>query len=113
MRSDISELIPSSPTVLPPIPTDNLTPADVDELTKYTRDVMLRALITLTNSPRGQHAARPELEPCHDPAPPLDRANIANQVSQESGWNEAIPAARKAEARNTGIRTSAEVRPQL
>lgn len=43
--------------VLPPIPTDNLTAADVDQLTQYTRDLMLKALIKLTESPRGQQSA--------------------------------------------------------
>lgn len=59
---------------------------------------MLRALITLSNSPRGQRAANPALEPNTDPAPRLDRANIGNQVSQESGWNEARAAAREVRA---------------
>jgi len=102
-----------SNTVLPPIPTDNLTPADVDELTKYTRDVMLRALVTLTNSPLGQRAANPALEPNTDPAPPLERANIGNQVSQESGWNEARAAEREVKAQRTGAEAGTALRPQL
>jgi hypothetical protein len=42
--------------VLPPIPTENLDASDVDQLTKYTRDLMLKALVKLTESPRGQQA---------------------------------------------------------
>ncbi|KAL8827006.1 MAG: hypothetical protein Q9191_003451 [Dirinaria sp. TL-2023a] len=44
--------------VLPPIPTVGLTPADVEELTRTTRDAMLRELETLTASPLGQKAAK-------------------------------------------------------
>lgn len=47
-------------TVLPPISTTGLTPADVDELTRTTRDTMLKELITLTETPLGQKAARAE-----------------------------------------------------
>lgn len=46
--------------VLPPIPTAGLTPADVDELTRTTRDSMLRELVALTESPLGQKAAKAE-----------------------------------------------------
>ena len=35
--------------VLPPISTKGLTPADVDDLTKNTRDAMLKALVELTD----------------------------------------------------------------
>ena len=42
--------------VLPPIPTDNLDASDVDQLTNYTRELMLKALMKLTESPQGQQA---------------------------------------------------------
>lgn len=38
--------------VLPPIPTEHLTAADVDELTNSTRDLMLKELISLTDVAR-------------------------------------------------------------
>jgi lysophosphatidate acyltransferase len=39
--------------VLDPIPTKGLTTADVDELTRTTRELMLRELVTLTAKARG------------------------------------------------------------
>ena len=45
--------------VLPPIPTNNLTGEDVEELTSFTRETMLRALTKLTETPPGQRAFRP------------------------------------------------------
>ena len=42
--------------MLPPIPTENLTASDVDELTRFTRDKMLSTLTRLTESKSGQHA---------------------------------------------------------
>lgn len=45
--------------VLPPIPTKSLTAADVDDLTRTTRDAMLNALISVTESPLGQKATSP------------------------------------------------------
>ncbi|KAM0452940.1 hypothetical protein ACHAO4_005360 [Trichoderma viride] len=45
--------------VLAPIPTANLTPADVDELTRETRELMLSELISLTEKARGQPIAVP------------------------------------------------------
>ncbi|KAM0482323.1 hypothetical protein ACHAPX_002839 [Trichoderma viride] len=45
--------------VLAPIPTANLTPADVDELTRETRELMLSELISLTEKARGQPIAMP------------------------------------------------------
>ncbi|PTB46196.1 uncharacterized protein TrAFT101_004333 [Trichoderma asperellum] len=45
--------------VLAPIPTTNLTTADVDELTRSTREVMLSELISLTEKARGQPIAVP------------------------------------------------------
>lgn len=47
--------------VLKPIPTTHLKAADVDDLTKTTRDLMLKELITLTESPLGQKAAKAEI----------------------------------------------------
>ena len=43
--------------VLPPIETKGLTAADVDRLTNETREVMLRELIALTETPAGRKAA--------------------------------------------------------
>ena len=43
--------------VLPPIPTRGLTAADVDNLTKTTRDKMLSELVELTELARGQAVA--------------------------------------------------------
>ncbi|KAL9636418.1 MAG: hypothetical protein Q9164_002838 [Protoblastenia rupestris] len=43
--------------VLPPIETKGLTAADVDRLTNETREVMLRELIALTETPAGRNAA--------------------------------------------------------
>jgi len=37
-----------------------LTPADVDELTRTTREAMLKELVALTVSPLGQKAAKAE-----------------------------------------------------
>ncbi|KAL7903128.1 hypothetical protein HDV63DRAFT_363119 [Trichoderma sp. SZMC 28014] len=45
--------------VLAPIPTANLTTADVDELTRETRELMLSELISLTEKARGQPIAMP------------------------------------------------------
>ncbi|GFP52034.1 probable 1-acyl-sn-glycerol-3-phosphate acyltransferase [Trichoderma asperellum] len=45
--------------VLAPIPTTNLTTADVDELTRSTREVMLSELISLTEKARGHPIAVP------------------------------------------------------
>ncbi|CAF9928475.1 MAG: 1-acylglycerol-3-phosphate O-acyltransferase [Heterodermia speciosa] len=47
--------------VLPPISTRGLTPADVDELTRTTREKMLAELIALTDTPMGQKAAKAEV----------------------------------------------------
>ncbi|KAK0511726.1 hypothetical protein JMJ35_006299 [Cladonia borealis] len=49
--------------VLKPIPTTHLKAADVDDLTKSTRDLMLKELITLTESPLGQKATKAEISP--------------------------------------------------
>ncbi|KAM3471812.1 hypothetical protein MY5147_005635 [Beauveria neobassiana] len=45
--------------ILDPIPTKNLTSADVDELTRTTRELMLKELMTLTAKARGQPMAVP------------------------------------------------------
>ena len=49
-------------TVLPPIPTKSLTSADVEELTRSTREKMLKELMSLTESEVGQKAAKPLIE---------------------------------------------------
>lgn len=43
--------------VLPPISTKNLTPADVDDLTRSTREHMLAAIISLSEPPYNQKAS--------------------------------------------------------
>lgn len=48
-------------TVLKPISTQGLTAADVEELTRTTREKMLAELIALTETPLGQKAARAEV----------------------------------------------------
>ncbi|KAH8673889.1 hypothetical protein BX600DRAFT_433496 [Xylariales sp. PMI_506] len=45
--------------VLDPIPTTGLTAADVDELTRSTRDLMLEELLALTEKARGKPIAVP------------------------------------------------------
>ena len=49
---------PLSIIVLDPIDTTGLTTADVDELCKNTRDLMLRELIALTAKARGQSVSQ-------------------------------------------------------
>ncbi len=43
--------------VLDPIPTTGLTAADVDELTRTTRDLMIKELVALTEKARGSAVA--------------------------------------------------------
>jgi len=45
--------------VLKPIETKNLTPADVEDLTRDTRELMLREIEILTARQRGQKIALP------------------------------------------------------
>ncbi|MCJ1388281.1 1-acylglycerol-3-phosphate O-acyltransferase [Xylographa bjoerkii] len=71
--------------VLPPIPTAHLTPADVEDLTRQTRDAMLDALVRLTNSPRGQHAANPALKPLTTPSPPFSSLEEVLADTKEAG----------------------------
>jgi len=47
-------LLTLTPPVLDPISTKGLTSADVDELTRSTRELMLKELIALTERARGQ-----------------------------------------------------------
>ncbi|MCJ1290494.1 1-acylglycerol-3-phosphate O-acyltransferase [Xylographa carneopallida] len=85
--------------VLPPIPTAHLTPADVEDLTRQTRDAMLDALVRLTNSPRGRHAANPALKPLTTPAPPflsLEEALAGGEGNSVGGG----------EGKSTGVGTS-------
>lgn len=46
-------MLTSASPVLDPIPTTGLTAADVDELTRTTRDLMLKELFALTAQARG------------------------------------------------------------
>ena len=75
----------ASTTVLPPIPTAHLSPADVEDLTRQTRDAMLDALVRLTHSPRGQRAANPALKPLTTPAPPFSSLEEALVDGKEGG----------------------------
>ena len=45
--------------VLRPIPTKGLTSHDVEELARSTRELMLKELLELTESPAGKKVARP------------------------------------------------------
>lgn len=45
--------------VLPPIPTQGLTSADVDELSRHTREVMLAELVKITEESRDHGIAMP------------------------------------------------------
>lgn len=60
--------------VLPPIPTAHLTAADVDELKRTTRELMLKELIALTESPMGQKATKAEISAREE-----DLAQLATQ----------------------------------
>ena len=53
LKRDASDL------VLPPIPTENLTSADVDELCARTRELMIEALVKITEKARQQGVATP------------------------------------------------------
>ena len=53
LKRDASDL------VLPPIPTENLTSADVDELCVRTRELMIEALVKITEKARQQGVATP------------------------------------------------------
>lgn len=46
--------------MLPPIPTKDLTPADVDDLTQRVRKQMQEELVSLTELARGQGIAMSE-----------------------------------------------------
>ena len=48
--------------VLPPISTAHLTAADVEELTRTTREKMLKELVALSESPMGRRAAKASVE---------------------------------------------------
>jgi lysophosphatidate acyltransferase len=52
--SPVEPLTNTESTVLDPIPTTGLTAADVDELTRSTRSLMLQELYALTEKARGQ-----------------------------------------------------------
>lgn len=65
--------------VLPPIPTAHLTAADVEELTRTTRETMLRELVKLTESPLGQKATKAYVDVAEE-----DLAELATQVANGS-----------------------------
>lgn len=46
-------------TVLDPIPTKGLTSADIDELTRTTRDLMLREYVSLSEKAQGRPLSVP------------------------------------------------------
>lgn len=58
LRSPVSSAytVLTSSTVLDPISTIGLTPADVDDLCTKTREIMLKEIINLTYQARGQEA---------------------------------------------------------
>ena len=60
--------------VLPPIPTENLDASDVDQLVTYTRELMLKTLIKLSESPQGQQAWKA------DPGPLVLPSKAAEEV---------------------------------
>ena len=60
VHGDVRRVLIGS-TVLPPISTQGLTAADVDELTRTTREKMLAELVSLTETPMGQKAAKAEI----------------------------------------------------
>lgn len=64
--------------VLPPIPTAHLKAADVEELTRTTREKMLKELIALTESPMGQKATKATVEPGEE-----DLARLAMASARE------------------------------
>ena len=68
-------------TVLPPIPTANLTAADVEELTRTTREKMLQELVALTASPMGQKATKASVEAGEE-----DLARLATPIATASGF---------------------------
>lgn len=74
-------------SVLPPIDTSNLEASDVDQLVKYTRDKMLRALELLTNSARGQQAflaVPPKLEPRYIEEPVTEEVTAEVETVKDS-----------------------------
>lgn len=66
--------------VLSPISTAHLTAADVEELTRTTREKMLKELIALSESPMGQKAAKADAEAGEE-----DRAGRATPAAMASG----------------------------
>lgn len=54
-----STWVTNSITVLDPIPTTGLTTEDVDELTRSTRELMLKEIIALTQKARNEPIAVP------------------------------------------------------
>ena len=49
--------MPTSPAVLPPIPTKGLTAKDVDDLTRDTRERMLKVLEDFASDPESSSVA--------------------------------------------------------
>lgn len=60
--------------VLPPISTAHLTAADVEELTRTTRETMLTELVKVTESPLGQKATKAHVDVAEE-----DLAELATQ----------------------------------
>ena len=67
-------------SVLPPIPTAHLKAADVEDLTRTTREKMLKELIALTNTPMGQKATKAYVEAGEE-----DLAELATPMARTSG----------------------------
>ena len=66
--------------MLPPISTAHLTAADVEELTRTTREKMLKELTAITESPMGQKATRAYVEVGEE-----DSARLATPSAMASG----------------------------
>ncbi|KAL9100415.1 MAG: hypothetical protein Q9163_004213 [Psora crenata] len=74
--------------VLPPIPTQGLTAADVDQLTRDTRELMAKELIHVTNSPLGRKATHANPTPAEEDLAQLTsscEANLPNGVPGTAG----------------------------
>ena len=64
--------------VLPPIPTVGLTAHDVDDLTKKVRDLMLKELVELSETPLGKKAISVTVNPAEE-----DLAELASAATQD------------------------------
>ena len=74
--------------MLPPIPTDNFDAGDVERLTRYTRDLMLKAVLKLTESARGQQAFRASPGPLEIGMPvesvPVESTSVGTKMQEQA-----------------------------